>query len=74
MRWLFSFLLLWVASTVSALSATGNRLLVILEEAAEKDKYGKFWGDLEGKAAALLLPFYKMYKTYKTSTLLMVWF
>lgn len=47
MRWLFSFLLLWLSAIVSALSATGNRVLVVLEEATEKDKYSSFWGDLE---------------------------
>lgn len=33
---------------VNALSSSGNRLLVILEELAEKEKYSKFLGDLEG--------------------------
>lgn len=47
MRWLFSFLLLWLSATVSALSAAGDRVLVVLEEATEKDKYSSFWGDLE---------------------------
>jgi oligosaccharyltransferase complex subunit beta len=48
MRWLFSFLLLWLGAVVSALSESGSRLLVILEDSAEKDKYSTFWGDLEG--------------------------
>lgn len=32
---------------MSALSAAGDRVLVVLEEATEKDKYSSFWGDLE---------------------------
>jgi oligosaccharyltransferase complex subunit beta len=47
MRWFFSFLLLWLPTIISALSSSGNRLLVVLEEASEKDKYSQFWGDLE---------------------------
>ncbi|KAE9973203.1 hypothetical protein BLS_003724 [Venturia inaequalis] len=53
MRWLFSFLLLWLSATVSALSATGNRVLVVLEEATAKDKYSSFWGDLEARGFKL---------------------
>jgi oligosaccharyltransferase complex subunit beta len=34
---------------VNALSFTGNRLLVLLEELGEKEKYSKFLGDLEGE-------------------------
>lgn len=48
MRWLFFCLCLAFSGFVQAISSTGNRLLVIIEEAAEKDKYSKFWGDLEG--------------------------
>jgi oligosaccharyltransferase complex subunit beta len=51
MRWLFSFMLLWLSAVVSALSASGSRLLVVLEEAGEKDKYSTFWGDLEGMSS-----------------------
>ncbi|KAF2398011.1 Dolichyl-diphosphooligosaccharide-protein glycosyltransferase 48kDa subunit [Trichodelitschia bisporula] len=49
MRWLSSFLLLAVAGIASALSASGNRLLVVLEDAGEKDKYSQFWTELEGR-------------------------
>ncbi|KAF2431324.1 Dolichyl-diphosphooligosaccharide-protein glycosyltransferase 48kDa subunit [Tothia fuscella] len=49
MRWLFSFLLLWLSTIVTALSSSGNRLLVVLEESSEKDKYSQFWGDLESR-------------------------
>ena len=48
MRWLLSFLLLTLLSLVQALSSSGNRLLVVIEEASEKSKYSKFWNDLEG--------------------------
>ncbi len=39
--------LLWVA-LVSAISTTGDRLLVILDSADDKASYSKFLGDLEG--------------------------
>ena len=47
MRWLFSFLLLALLGVVQALSSSGDRLLVVLEELAEKDKYSEFWEDLQ---------------------------
>ena len=49
MRWLLSFLFLGLLSVVQALSSSGNRLLVVLEELAEKSKYSKYLGDLEGE-------------------------
>ncbi|KAI1194260.1 Dolichyl-diphosphooligosaccharide--protein glycosyltransferase subunit WBP1 [Nemania serpens] len=50
MRSLVSFLLLVLAAAVQAISSDGgNRLLVILEDVAEKDGYSKFIGDLEGR-------------------------
>lgn len=48
MRSLFSFLAFVSAAVVSALSTSGNRLLVVLEDVAEKENYSKFLGDLEG--------------------------
>lgn len=42
-------LLLGLLSIVSALSATGSKLLVILEEESEKNKYSEFWADLESE-------------------------
>ena len=48
MRWLFSLLFLAFITIVRALSSTGSRLLVVIEEASEKEKYSQFWGDLEG--------------------------
>lgn len=50
MRSLFSVLLLCLVSTVAAVSSSGSKLLVVLEDAAEKSKYSKFWKQLEGKA------------------------
>lgn len=47
MLWLFSFLLLALLGAVQALSSIGGRLLVVLEDSAEKDKYSQFLGDLE---------------------------
>jgi len=49
MRAVLSFLLLAFLGAVRALSSTGSRLLVVLEDAAEKTKYSQFWGDLECK-------------------------
>jgi oligosaccharyltransferase complex subunit beta len=50
MRWLFSSaaVLAWTA-IVSAKSFTGNRLLVVLEEQGEREKYSVFLEDLTGK-------------------------
>ena len=48
MRWLFSLLLLGLLGLASAVSTAGNRLLVVLEDLAEKGKYGVFFGDLKG--------------------------
>ena len=41
-------LLLGLLSNVSALSATGSKLLVVLEEEGEKSKYSHFFQDLQG--------------------------
>ena len=48
MRSLSSFLAFVFAAAVTALSTSGNRLLVVLEDVAEKENYSKFLGDLEG--------------------------
>jgi oligosaccharyltransferase complex subunit beta len=50
MRWLlsFAFAFAWVAG-VQAKSFTGGRLLVVLEEQAEREKYSVFLEDLTGK-------------------------
>lgn len=47
MRWLFSVLLFALLGAVQALSSSGSRLLVVLEDLAEKDKYSEFWSDLQ---------------------------
>ena len=52
MRWLLSYLalaLVGACQVCQAVSSTGNRLLIVLEEAAEKDNYSQFWKDLEGE-------------------------
>lgn len=48
MRWLLSLLLLGLLSVVQAVSSSGNKLLVVLEELADKTKYSKYIADLEG--------------------------
>ena len=49
MRWFFSLLLLGLLAAVNALSSSGSRLLVVLEELGEKERYSKFLSDLEGE-------------------------
>jgi oligosaccharyltransferase complex subunit beta len=49
MRWLLSFVLLAWFGIVDALSSSGTRTLVVIEDLAEKDNYSKFFEDLEGE-------------------------
>ncbi|KAL7621394.1 oligosaccharyl transferase glycoprotein complex, beta subunit [Parahypoxylon ruwenzoriense] len=49
MNSLISFFVLLFVSLVCAISSSGNRLLVVLEDVAEKQAYSKFLGDLEGR-------------------------
>ncbi|KAF2714408.1 Dolichyl-diphosphooligosaccharide-protein glycosyltransferase 48kDa subunit [Pleomassaria siparia CBS 279.74] len=49
MRWSFSLLFTALLGAVSAKSFTGGRLLVVLENAAEQEKYSVFLGDLTGR-------------------------
>lgn len=49
MRWLFSFLALALMGAVQALSSSGQKLLVILEEEAEREKYSVLLEDLSSK-------------------------
>ncbi|KAI1392102.1 Dolichyl-diphosphooligosaccharide-protein glycosyltransferase 48kDa subunit [Hypoxylon trugodes] len=49
MKSLVSFLVLLFAAIVHAISSSGDRLLVVLEDVAEKDAYSEFLGDLEGR-------------------------
>ena len=48
MRWLLLLGGLLLASLAHAVSRTGNRVLVVLEDVEEKFKYSKLWQDLEG--------------------------
>lgn len=57
MRWLVSFCALTLLGLIHALSSAGNRLLVVIEEAVDREKYSQFWGDLEG-----MLPFLRYTK------------
>lgn len=47
MRSLPSLLVFLFAAVVSAISTSGNRLLVVLDNVADKEDYSKFLGDLE---------------------------
>lgn len=47
MKSFLSFTLLLLATLVSAISSTGDRLLVVLDDVAEKANYTKFLGDLK---------------------------
>lgn len=49
MRWCPSFLLFCFLAVVHGLSSAGNRLAVVLEDAAEQELYSSFWGDLQGR-------------------------
>jgi hypothetical protein len=49
MRLFLSFLVLAFLGLVQALSSSGSRLLIVLEEAADKALFSKFWADLEGR-------------------------
>ncbi|CAJ2504014.1 Uu.00g114080.m01.CDS01 [Anthostomella pinea] len=49
MKFLVSFLVLVFAAVAQAISSSGSRLLVILEDVAEKAGYSKFLADLEGR-------------------------
>jgi oligosaccharyltransferase complex subunit beta len=47
MRLPLAGLVLGLTTVVAALSATGNKLLVIAEDAADKDKYSQFLAGVE---------------------------
>ncbi|KAI0172640.1 Dolichyl-diphosphooligosaccharide-protein glycosyltransferase 48kDa subunit [Hypoxylon sp. FL1284] len=49
MKSLISFAVLLFAVLAHAISSSGDRLLVVLEDVAEKESYSKFLGDLEGR-------------------------
>lgn len=48
-----SLAVLAFAAVVSAVSTTGDRLLVIVDDVAEKATYSKFFADLTGKLETL---------------------
>jgi oligosaccharyltransferase complex subunit beta len=52
MKSFISFSLLLLATLASAISSTGDRLLAVLDDVAEKDSYSKFFGDLESAAVS----------------------
>ena len=49
MRWCLALLVFCFLAVANALSSSGNRLAVILEDAADKELYSTFWGDLQGQ-------------------------
>jgi oligosaccharyltransferase complex subunit beta len=50
MRSFFLGLFLALLSFVSALSAVGGKLLVVVDDEADKGKYSTFWSDLQCKS------------------------
>ncbi|KAL4736341.1 Dolichyl-diphosphooligosaccharide--protein glycosyltransferase subunit WBP1 [Aspergillus similis] len=54
MRWCSSLLLFGFLAAVNALSSSGSRLLVVLEDATEKGLYSTLWGDLEARGYNLI--------------------
>ena len=61
MRWLLSFLLLGLLSVVHAVSSSGSKLLVVLEELADKTKYSKYLADLESAYISRSVPSVALY-------------
>lgn len=53
MRWCFTLLVCCFLAAVNALSSSGSRLLVVLDDAAEKSVYSTLWTDLEGNCFTL---------------------
>ncbi|KAH8423516.1 dolichyl-diphosphooligosaccharide-protein glycotransferase [Aspergillus melleus] len=49
MRWCLALLVFCFLAVANALSSSGNRLAVILEDAADKELYSTFWGDLQAR-------------------------
>jgi oligosaccharyltransferase complex subunit beta len=52
-RSLLSVVLLLLAAVAQAVSSSGERLLVVLEDVAEKAAHSTFLGDLEGRLAII---------------------
>ncbi|KAJ5108523.1 hypothetical protein N7456_005198 [Penicillium angulare] len=49
MRWCLALLICAFVATVNALSSSGSRLLVVLDETTEKSTYSTLWSDLEAR-------------------------
>lgn len=56
MRWLLCLLFLGLSGLVRSLSSSGDRLLVVIEEAADESKYSQLWSDLKGAPCPLRAP------------------
>jgi len=63
MRWMLASLLLGLLGLVSALSASGNQLLVVVDQESDKAKYSQFWTGLQDRG------FQITYQTAKDSSL-----
>ncbi|KAK0729866.1 Dolichyl-diphosphooligosaccharide--protein glycosyltransferase subunit WBP1 [Lasiosphaeris hirsuta] len=63
MRSLLSFFAFLFVAAVSAISTTGDRLLVVLDDVTEKAGYSRFFGDLESRGFKLT------FETPKSETL-----
>ena len=62
MRSFFLGLFLALLSFASALSAAGSKLLVVVDDEADKGKYSTFWSDLQCKSFTAIPP-YLMHRT-----------
>ncbi|KAJ5723543.1 hypothetical protein N7488_001578 [Penicillium malachiteum] len=49
MRWCLALLICALVAAVNALSSSGSRLLVVLDDTTEKSTYSTLWSDLEGR-------------------------
>ncbi|OQD74394.1 hypothetical protein PENDEC_c011G05576 [Penicillium decumbens] len=49
MRWCLALLLCCFLAAVNALSSSGSRLLVVLDDSTEKSSFSTLWSDLEGR-------------------------
>ncbi|KAJ5919896.1 hypothetical protein N7454_009731 [Penicillium verhagenii] len=49
MRWCLALLVSAFVASVNALSSSGSRLLVVLDDTTEKSAYSTLWSDLEGR-------------------------
>ncbi|KAJ5524429.1 hypothetical protein N7494_011079 [Penicillium frequentans] len=49
MRWYLALLVSAFAAAVNALSSSGSRLLVVLDDTTDKSAYSILWSDLEGR-------------------------